>query len=95
MIVRGTGLAVALLLVGACTGQKMFQVTSYPPGANIYVDSSLKGTTDRRVLVDFNEREYAPVRLELDGYQPVGAVVSLDSPTLLYFVLQKSPDGAN
>lgn len=92
MIVHLAALGVATLLLGACTSQKLFQVTSYPAGAKIYVDSSEKGTTDRQVLIDFAEREYAPLRLELQGYQPVGTVVSLDSPTLLYFVLQKSPD---
>ncbi|MEQ8764183.1 MAG: PEGA domain-containing protein [Planctomycetota bacterium] len=92
ILTRWLGLAVLAGVALGCSSAKSFQITSFPAGAKIYVDSAEKGTTDRQVVVDFADREFATVRIEYEGFQPVGQVISLDTPSLLYFVLQKSPE---
>jgi hypothetical protein len=67
-------------------------ITSYPAGAQIFVDDELRGTTPQeRLAVTFFQGRPATVRLQLSNYQSAGAVVLPSSPPKLSFFLAEAP----
>lgn len=91
--VRWTAALAAVALLSACTpSQKQFKVTSYPPGATIYVEDKPRGQTNvEKLNIDFRAKRLVTVRLDRAGYQSTGMVLSGDDPEELFFVLQQSP----
>ena len=93
----GKGIGILLCGMAACAGgcsgppTKIFRVTSYPPGATIYVDGRPRGQTDMdKLSVEF-EKPRATIRLEKEGFGATGAVVGLMSPEEQAFFLQEAP----
>ena len=86
---------IALLLTAlvSCESTKRyFTVSSHPEGAVIFVDSEPRGQTNFECLViDFKKRRHALVRVEKEGYQADGMVLSAESPRYIAFFLQESP----
>ena len=81
-------LAGSVAIVGWLTGSgcasksTYFRVTSYPEGATVYVDGESRGQTHfDRLEVDFGSGdEQVILRVEKQGYQPTGVVLSSTSP---------------
>jgi hypothetical protein len=86
-------LAAAALAAGCGTTGKNFKITSYPTGATIFVDGELRGQTgeDAPVFIRFHPDPLVTVRLQKDGFQPTGAVLSVESPDEIAFFLQEAP----
>lgn len=88
-------LALGALSAGCAGGpppQRYFRITSYPQGATVYVNGEPVGTTDvARLRVDFEEDPLVNLRLQKDGYQPTGIVLSPGSPGELAFFLEEAP----
>lgn len=90
MMARG-GLALLAFGCGA-PPQLLFSVNSYPPGATIYVDDVERGVTpEERLAVTFGSGGAAEVRVEKQGHQPAGAVLTPTSPAKVSFVLPLAP----
>ena len=86
--------ALAACVAAGCssTTVKYFKVTSFPKNAMIYVDDEKKGPTDfSRLEIKFQEERMVTLRVEKEGYQTTGAVLSLESPQELAFFLQEAP----
>ena len=86
--------ALAVLLGSGCeTTEKYFKITSFPEGATVYVDGEPRGQTNfKRLEVDFErEDKLVTVRLEKDGYQTTGIVLSKRSPQEIAFFLDEAP----
>jgi hypothetical protein len=82
---------VALLGSGCGLPQKQFRITSYPPGADIYVESEKRGQTDaEKLAITFYPRLWVRVRVEKAGYQPAGTLLGLTSPDEVFFVLEEA-----
>jgi len=87
----------ALLVLTAAAGcaartERLFTVTSIPPGAKIYVDGEFRGTTDEaRLAVVFPHRRPVTLRLEKDKYQTTGMVLHPESSSKLPFFLAEAP----
>jgi hypothetical protein len=79
------------LFAGCGSGKKTFVVYSWPKGASIYVDEELRGQTNQSVTVDFGVRSHRTIRVEMEGRQPAGALVTTSSPEALSFVLEFAP----
>ena len=77
---------------GCGTTEKHFNVTSFPEGATIFVDGEPRGQTNTgKLRVDFGNDEYVAIRLQKDGFQTTGQVLSSKSPSHLAFFLQETP----
>jgi hypothetical protein len=90
--------AVLLLVCGlACLSacgpaQRIFHVSSYPPGARVFVDGEERGQTDmRRLKVVFYPETHATLRVEMNGFQSEGVVLQPNAPQRLDFMLQRAP----
>ncbi len=83
-----------LIVPGGCKShEKIFKITSYPQGAKIYVDAKQRGITDmERLAISFDSKPLATIRLEREGYQSDGINVSMESPEVISFFLQESPN---
>lgn len=90
----------AALVLGASIGTgcsspaRQFKITSFPTGAKIYLDDMYQGPTGSTAYtlsVPFETKIFATLRLEKDWYQPVGMVLSPESPDELNFVLHEAP----
>ena len=71
---KPTTLIIALItLIGCATivapGPDRIPVNTNPPGAKIFLDGRLVGTSPMQLAVD--RKDEAQVRVELDGYEPV------------------------
>lgn len=85
--------SVLACLTSCGPAQRMYYVSSYPPGARIFVNDKERGQTAMKQLkVVFYPYAHATLRLELDGYQSEGLVLAPDSPGRLDFQLQRAPD---
>lgn len=85
-------LLAALAACGSSTRTRLIKVTSYPPGATIFVENVEKGTTPNdRVAVPLGTENAAELRVEMKGHQSDGVVVTPASPTKISFVLAKAP----
>ena len=91
--IAGVAAIVWLAASGCATGRRYFRVTSYPQGATVYVDGESRGQTDfDRLEVDFGSGEGQVIlRVEKQGYQPAGGVLSSGSPREVAFFLQEVP----
>lgn len=80
-------LAVMYVLLGCSS---MYDVTSEPPGAQIYLDGRLVGTTPDRVTFPIGQSRTATVKKE--GYEPVSQVLYNTGGALrqAHFVLPKA-----
>ena len=84
--------AVAGLGAGCGAGQKYYEVTSHPTGGTIYVDEAQKGVTDEeRLLVVFPPKGYVTLRVEKDGYQTEGVILSPELEGPIRFYLKERP----
>jgi PEGA domain len=86
-------LAGAVVAAGCGTTGKNFKITSYPAGATVFVDGELRGQTgdDASVYIKFHPDPLVTIRLQKEGYQPTGAVLSVESPDEIAFFLQEAP----
>lgn len=86
-------LAGAALSAGCGATGKNFRITSYPTGATIFVDGELRGQTgdEAPVHIKFHPDPLVTIRLQKEGYQPTGAVLSIESPDEIAFFLQEAP----
>ena len=94
-----TGLIIScfalLALAGGCGApQRVYSVSSFPPGATVYVDGQPRGQTDMEKLsISFEGKPRRVLRVEKEGYQSTGTVLNPDSPEEdLFFPLQETPD---
>jgi hypothetical protein len=90
----GFALLAAILTAGCGTTGKNFKITSYPSGATIFLDGDRWGQTDAdKVFVDFKSADQlVTLRLQKDGFQPTGAVLTYESPGEMAFFLQEAPN---
>jgi hypothetical protein len=83
---------VSLTVLAGCSSKRTFTVYSWPEGAKVFLDGEEKGQTEERVTIDFSERPYGRIRVEMRGYQPAGMLVTPSSPEAISFVLAVAPD---
>jgi len=85
---------IALFSTGCGSAGKNFKITSYPSGATIFLDGDRWGLTDaEKVFIDFRSADQlVTLRLQKEGYQPTGAVLSIESPGEMTFFLQEAPN---
>ena len=85
--------AAVALLAGCETTARHFKVTSFPEGATVYVDGEPRGQTNfNRLEVDFaQEDRLVTLRIEKEGFQPTGTILSKDSPREMAFFLAQAP----
>lgn len=93
---RTVGLVVgclALFLGCSTTGNRIFTVESFPPGADVFVDQEKVAVTPAQNLsIFFKNGRPVTVRIEKDGFQPTGTVVEWQSALKLSFFLQEAPN---
>jgi PEGA domain len=93
---RAAAAAAALAAFGCSSASDRFlAVESYPPGASVRlgVDGRAVGQTPLDKLhVQVPKGSSAVLILERDGYQTVAYPVTEESPSKLFFGLQKAPD---
>ena len=86
-------LAAASQGAGCGVPQKQFKVTSYPPGATIFIDNEPRGQTDDdKLTVEFYPKAFRTLRLEKDGFQTTGDVLEETSKDHLAYNLQEAPN---
>ena len=93
-LVMAAGLATLLLFVGCGASKRTFVVYSWPAGATVFLNEEARGQTKCPVQVDFGETPYATIRVEMNGYQPAGTLVTPTSPEALSFVLEIAPESS-
>ncbi len=86
--------AVSLAVIGWGCGvpQKQFKVTSFPPGATIFLDGVPVGQTNvEKQTVKF-DKPFVTLRLEKEGFQTTGDVLDETTREHLAYNLQEAPN---
>ncbi|MBI4585435.1 MAG: PEGA domain-containing protein [Planctomycetes bacterium] len=86
--------AVSLAILGWGCGapQKQFKVTSFPPGATIFLDGEPIGQTNQEKLTVEFVKPYVTIRLEKEGFQTTGDVLDETTKDHLAYNLQEAPN---
>jgi len=88
----------AFLVVAACTNpEAQLNITSDPPGANVYIDKAKVGVTPLRYNVVFNktpdhEWERKVIEVRKKCYQSQYIFLKIDDSRNINFVLMKDTD---
>jgi hypothetical protein len=67
------GIMMVTLIITGCAENAM--IATVPPGANVYVDSRMAGTSPLYLTVKRRDIRSIPYRIEMEGYQPVEGVL--------------------
>jgi len=84
---------IAFLGLGCETTGEYFKVSSYPEGAMVFVDGERRGQTNfGKLEVNFEpEDKVVTLRLEKEGYQTTGMLLTRNSPRQMMFFLEEAP----
>ena len=82
-----------LASLSACgPAHRMIHVSSYPPGAKIFVNGEERCQTDmRRLKVVFYPENHVTLRVEMPGFQSEGVVLLPNAQPRYDFMLKRAP----